>query len=321
MDTDWCLTCNKRVVSLPLHPPRLLLTSTQEGSSIYCSLQCQKGEGPSNYHRRPQSSYTEDPSCDGYLEDGELGEEVYLEDGFDLDEYNIEAVSKTNWAGRGSAGIRAWAAEIPLGAHPESQDLISPPSDDSFSVASTSSTASSTYRAPNLVRPSRPLPPSLTMTKPGPPTTTPPRPILNLQRHLAALTHSPGSTARTSAASEDSLPTPASASTNPMFSTLPGRPFPFISDARACDLAACTQLNSPPLLSRASPSSKDEDAHIMHSRGVPIAPRILSSPRSSLDDYDLSPPQWVTSSMVPHKVITRKEIMIPRGRRFSRVAA
>ncbi|KAF5362541.1 hypothetical protein D9756_002554 [Leucocoprinus leucothites] len=317
MDTDWCLTCNKRV----------------EGSN-YCSLQCRNGAGPSNYHRRLYPSYIQDEiaACEDYLpEEGEGCEEEFLEDDYDYDEddqmCNIEAVSKTNWAGRGYAGIRAWAAEIPLGAHPEAQDLVSPPPDDISSDTSASSTTSSTYRAPNLVRPSRPLPPSLTMTKPEFSATTPPRPILNLQKHLAALTHSPGSTARTSVASEDSLPTPASTHAMP-FSTLPGRPFPFISDARACDLAACTQLNSPSFPSRSSPSPKNKNNHLVQSRGVPIAPRILSSPPSSLDNFDLSPPLWVTNSMAPQatkpRSIVRKDsnaLEASRGRPFYRVAA
>ncbi|KXN89377.1 hypothetical protein AN958_05750 [Leucoagaricus sp. SymC.cos] len=315
MDTDWCLTCNKRV----------------EGSDLYCSLQCQSGAGPSNPNRHLHASNPEDElaSCEDNLEEGEGFEEDYLEDVYDIDElgqmYNIEAVSKTSWAGRrGSAGIRAWAAEIPLGAHPDVQDSSPPPSDDSSSVTSLSST-SSTYRAPNLVRPSRPLPPSLTMTKPESSTTTPPRPILNLQKHITALTNSPDSTARTSVASEDSLPTPASTHAMP-FSALPGRPFPSISNARACDIAACTQLTSPLPPPRTSALSKDEESCV-RSRGVPIAPRILSSPQSSLDYFDLSPPLWVTGSMVPHpksRTNTRKESLLPepvRGRRFRRVAA
>ncbi|KAF9449940.1 hypothetical protein P691DRAFT_758604 [Macrolepiota fuliginosa MF-IS2] len=322
MDTDWCFTCNRRV----------------EPGSLYCSSQCQNGAGPSNYQRGSLSALSEKQyaSCDDYLEMGE-GCEEYFEDDLDYEGqqlYNIEAVSKTNWAGRGSAGIRAWAAEIPLGARPDVQELPSPtPSDDSSSISSTSST-SSTYRAPNLVRPSRPVPPSLTMTKPELSTTTPPRPILNLQKHLAAvsLTHSPGSTARTSVASEDSIPTPASAHAMP-FSALPGRPFPSISDARACDLAACTQLNSPSTPPRTGTSQKNGDAQIVQSRCVPIASRIVSFPRSSLsDDLDSSPPWWVTNSMVARQATklaarssVRKDSSMAseavRGRRSSRIAA
>ena len=288
-----------------------LLSFSKDGGNIYCSFQCQFGAGPSNYHLRPCSSLVQDTDeCPEDTEEGECFEEelAYDEDG---QINNIEAVSKTNWAGRGSAGIRAWAAEIPFGAHPEAQESVSISFDDSSDTSASSSTSStsSIYRAPNLVRPIRPLPPSLTMTKPELSTTTPPRPILNFQQHPAALTHSPGSTTRT-VTTEDSLPTPASTHALP-FSPFPGRPFPSISDARASDLAACTRLISSQLPSRSPPSPEVHDCHVGLSREMPITPRILSSPRSSLGKHDLSPPFWVTTSMALQvtkpRTIARKE--------------
>ena len=301
---------------------------SKDGGNIYCSFQCQFGAGPSNYHPRPCLALGHG-TCE-YPEDT-MEEELYEENlAHDKDGrmYSIEAVSKTNWAGRGSAGIRAWAAEIPFGAHPEEHGLVSLPLDDSSSATSSSiSSISSIYRAPNLVRPIRPLPPSLTMTKPELSTTTSPRPILNLQKHLNTLTHSPRSTART-VTSEDSLPTPASTHALP-FSPFPGRPFPSISNARASDLAACTRLSSSQLPSRSPASPKVHDCHVVLSRGVPVTPRILSSPRSSLDEHDLSPPFWITTSMAlpvtKPRTIVRKESNFPelfRGRPlYRRVAA
>ncbi|XP_006462102.1 hypothetical protein AGABI2DRAFT_118963 [Agaricus bisporus var. bisporus H97] len=307
MDTDWCLTCNKRV----------------DGARLYCSHECQYGPGPST-HRRSFPRPTE-PFYRAYLDDEGKGcERLLLEDDSN-DSYSVEAVSRTDWAGRGFSGIRAWAAEIPLGAQPDDQEPVSASSDDSSSISSTSST-SSIYRAPNLVRPSRPLPPSLTMSKSDFSITTPPRPILKLHNHLAALSPSgsQGSTARTSVASDDSLPTPVSAP----FSALPGRPFPSISDARASDLAACTQLNTyglPP-----ATSSPQEIKFPMRPR-LPITPGVLSFPQSSVNDFETSPPFWATKSKVaryatqaatPHyRSGVRKDSEASRGRRATRVAA
>ncbi|KAF7770621.1 hypothetical protein Agabi119p4_6595 [Agaricus bisporus var. burnettii] len=275
MDTDWCLTCNKRV----------------DGARLYCSHECQYGPGPST-HRRSFPRPTE-PLYRAYLDDEGKGcERLSLGDDSN-DSYSVEAVSRTDWAGRGFSGIRAWAAEIPLGAQPDDQE-------------------------PHKFH--------LSGTEPHFSITTPPRPILKLHNHLAALSPSgsQGSTARTSVASDDSLPTPVSAP----FSALPGRPFPSISDARASDLAACTQLNTyglPP-----ATSSPQEIKFPMRPR-LPITPGVLSFPQSSVNDFETSPPFWATKSKVAryatqaatphHRSGVRKDSEASRGRRATRVAA
>jgi hypothetical protein len=112
------------------------------------------------------------------------------------------------------------------------------------------------------------------------------------------------------------------------FSALPGRPFPSISDARACDLAACTQLNACGLFPAAA--SPQDSKYVMRSH-LPSASRIISFPQSSLNDFETSPPLWATKSMVARyatqaatpnrRSSVRKDSEAARGRRATRVAA
>ncbi|KAF8972615.1 hypothetical protein BDZ97DRAFT_1752500 [Flammula alnicola] len=193
-DIDWCLTCEKRV----------------EGSSPYCSEECQNRAGPS---LEPQF----------YYQQSEQYSSNYDDDDDDLDDddvifHSIDASSaqhSSRWLGNDQAGISAWAAEIPAGA---SAGDSSSPNDDSSSFHSPS-TPHFRPPPPNLITPHRrAVPPSLSMTTPP----SAPQPPSSPWSPPSASNRQPQSMGQTSlrtAATESSLATPASSHPVPIIST------------------------------------------------------------------------------------------------------
>ncbi|KAF9457194.1 hypothetical protein BDZ94DRAFT_1314435 [Collybia nuda] len=171
MDTDWCLNCDCHF----------------QGTGPYCSTDCQDRAGPSTY---PLVS----PSRIIFQSEDEE------EDDDDVIYHRVDDVEpKSQWTGNGSAGILAWASEIPstpsTGTSTPITDSCAP---SPFSSKAPSRSASSTF-------PSTALP-------------SPSRPILTPQQHLTShsLLRSPesvsmGKTSLLSGATESSLATPASA--------------------------------------------------------------------------------------------------------------
>ncbi|KIM44904.1 hypothetical protein M413DRAFT_9138 [Hebeloma cylindrosporum] len=188
MDIDWCLTCEKHI----------------NGSSPYCSLAC---AGPWN---EAHIYSDEDSSVAGDEDD----DDVIL--------HTIDPAEPTTsrWLGSDSAGISAWAADIPSGAPPPG-DIHSPDDEES----SFFSFSRSTYRPspPNLLKtPRQIVPPSLSMTTPPAPPPTPSTPVVTPKRQQSTASIAPsadasmGQTSLNSAATESSLATPASSNPVPI---------------------------------------------------------------------------------------------------------
>jgi len=141
------------------------------------------------------------------------------EDGDDVIFHPIDSAEPTSrWFGSDSAGISAWAADIPSGAPPGDVQSL----DDQSSFYSFSN---STYRPlpPNLLKnPPRIVPPSLSMTTPPVAAPVPSTPVLTPRRQQSATSIAPsantsmGQTSLTSAVTESSLATPASSNPVPI---------------------------------------------------------------------------------------------------------
>ncbi|KAF8998599.1 hypothetical protein BDQ17DRAFT_1328809 [Cyathus striatus] len=193
-DTNWCLTCETHF----------------EGDSPYCSIQCQSRAGPSNYPQQPY--YVESEYMSSEEEDDE-DEVIY---------HSIHDAPSTS-DDDDDAGINAWRSAVapgPPAGPPSTEDL---PSLYSASASTTSllSSASRTHRAPKLLRPTRPIPPTLCMSKPQPAPVSSSRSITTPQQQMAALTHSAeagslGKHSVYSGVTESSLATPASVRSIPI---------------------------------------------------------------------------------------------------------
>ncbi|RXW23963.1 hypothetical protein EST38_g1887 [Candolleomyces aberdarensis] len=188
MDIDWCLTCEKHI---------------QEAANFgpYCSLDCRCRAGPSRLIEEYESTYEES------LDDFDLDEDVY---------HDVQDASDVlHYSGNDYDGIAAWAAAVVPG--PPVQERSPPPSrrSNSSSRSSISSnyspkSISTTYRPPDLVKPHRPLPPSLCMTTPKPKVSVPSQPIGTLPPQVVEYTAS-GVAYSTSTGQTSSIATPASA--------------------------------------------------------------------------------------------------------------
>ncbi|TFK18455.1 hypothetical protein FA15DRAFT_253119 [Coprinopsis marcescibilis] len=178
MDTDWCLTCSK-------HLPNT--------AASYCSIHCRYAAGPST------ATYCYPPTDDADDEYDDDDETLF-------DELAVDDAPVYHH----SAGISAWAASIPAGPpcpprmrRSAAQSRKSPSPKPPSSPASVSTI---TYRPPELLRPHRPVPPTLCMSKPQPVPSSPSVPVMTPQAELQEL-----SAASTHTSADSSLlATPAS---------------------------------------------------------------------------------------------------------------
>ncbi|KAJ2915484.1 hypothetical protein MD484_g4958, partial [Candolleomyces efflorescens] len=178
MDIDWCLTCEKHIEAAHFGP--------------YCSIDCRCRALPEEYESHYQESF------DGSDDD----EDVY---------HDVQDASDVlHYSGNDHDGIAAWAAAVVPG--PPVQDRSPPPSRRSCSSSrsSLSNYSPATYRPPELVKPHRPLPPSLCMTTPKPKPSPPSQPIGALPPQVVEYTAS-GVAYSTSTGQTSSIATPASA--------------------------------------------------------------------------------------------------------------
>ncbi|KAF8899651.1 hypothetical protein CPB84DRAFT_1780335 [Gymnopilus junonius] len=192
IDLDWCLTCEKR-----LHD-----------SALYCSSECRQRASP-----EASQSYDHQTEQVDSLEDHIIFHTI------------DRAPSPSRWTGNDSAGISAWAAQVPSGAP---AGAISSPTEEFSSFDSPLSGA--TYRQPPppfLLKPHRRLvPPSLSLASPPsalPPLSTPmelsPKRHTSLHSLTQAAIASTGQTSLRTAATESSLvATPASSQPVPIAS-------------------------------------------------------------------------------------------------------
>ncbi|KAF8801267.1 hypothetical protein BYT27DRAFT_7262078 [Phlegmacium glaucopus] len=181
MDVDWCLTCEKRV----------------EAPNLYCSSDCR-------YLAASSSTFSD------HLYPDEDDDEIIIFHPVDAVTPLLDTTSR--WTGNDSAGILAWAAEIPYG----------PPADDSFS----SFTLQSVYQPPQLLPPHHQIvPPSLCTNTPKRANPPPSSPLLVTPkpRHISPdATIQPfddPTTSRVSlksALTDSSLATPASSHPTPL---------------------------------------------------------------------------------------------------------
>ncbi|TFK39342.1 hypothetical protein BDQ12DRAFT_722224 [Crucibulum laeve] len=279
MDTDWCLTCETHF----------------EGNGPYCSRDCQTRAGPSSF---PQSSYHVDSDSASFDNDDLYDDEIIY--------HQVDDAPRCQWNGNGYTGILAWASEIPTGV-PAGADASSLSDEIApLSSPSTSSLGSITYRAPQLLRPNRPIPPTLCMSTPRPAPSSPSRPIVTPQQHMAALsiahsgdTSSMGKTSLLSGATESSIATPASANPVPISaSRRPSMLHSITSQVRSW-VAPSSQIPSPSnVKQRILPSSASKRPTDSQTFNV-LARKVASSSPSSFDaSDDEHPPVWYMSSAI-----------------------
>jgi len=217
------LTCNCHLVSSPISctaHSRLTVLQGASPSSPYCSTKCRSMAGP---------SLIPADECDASSDDGsydELSEEaVYYHD--------IEDSSPiAHYTGNDYDGIVAWAAAVVPG--PPSQELSRPPSRRSTSSSrssikssissrqsyrpaspspNTSTVLTPTFRAPELLRKHRPLPPTLCMSTSKPARSSPPsKPIGASTAHLTIQPTASAANSISTRTTESSLATPVSVS-------------------------------------------------------------------------------------------------------------
>ncbi|KAF8159754.1 hypothetical protein B0H34DRAFT_674060 [Crassisporium funariophilum] len=291
MDIDWCLTCEKRV----------------EGSSPYCSPDCQSRAGPSTspyYFQEPSEIYSD--------EDDE--ENIIFHP---IDEAPIEP---SRWTGNDSAGISAWAAEIPAGAP---AGAVSSSWDDSSSLYSSSS---ATYRPPNLLKPNRQaVPPSLCTAAPQTPSPPPlSTPMVTPKRHnystdsvlYSAGNVSMGQTSLRSAATESSLATPASSHPMPISGSRKPSNLGFILSHVQSWVPPTPSLA--PAKQRANlPAQRAESKKftVLASTNKSSPVKVVSSPHSQHGFSDENAICWMSSTILLEQPSAKR---VPsRGRRFA----
>ncbi|EAU90129.1 hypothetical protein CC1G_05667 [Coprinopsis cinerea okayama7 len=190
MDIDWCLTCSKHL---------------DNTTSPYCSWECRPRAGPSNLCSYPHQELSYD---------AELDDEQSLNDDDDAIYHTVNDVSHHY------SGIEAWAAAIPAGApceepRPVPAKRSRPPSVRSSrsSISSPTSVSTVTYRPPELLKPHRPVPPTLCMSTPRTVPSSPSLPIVTPQQQIAEFStaaYSGGTMSTGHTSIESSLATPAS---------------------------------------------------------------------------------------------------------------
>ncbi|KIK07729.1 hypothetical protein K443DRAFT_672991 [Laccaria amethystina LaAM-08-1] len=223
-----------------------------------------------------------------------------------------------------SAAIIAWAAAIPLGPAgtplgPPSPTPTPPPVHSSSS--STYSFSTSACRPPQLLRPHRPVPPTLCMSTPV--TTAPPSPTLPIQTFhkpltcpsILTLSKSIGNVSLLSAATEASLATPASANPMPIsascnksfIGSIASHVRSWVSPLPA--LAFSSQQKTPP-----PPPRVDTAKFTVLSKKHHLSPLKSKSP-SYDDDNDNLPVCWMSSTVLVDTKSAFNEPKHPRGRR------
>lgn len=174
MDINWCLTCNRHIDS--------------DASVPYCSRVCYASDQPSSSSVYP---------CLRQAEYAPAATSVCDSDDYDESEYepSLPSTERSQWIGKGAAGIEAWARNV----HP------GPP-------CSLEHAPSTSDLRPKLLLPHRrPIPPTLCMSKTDPAPPAPSKPILTPHRSLASQCTPGASTASyTTPASSLSLATPVS---------------------------------------------------------------------------------------------------------------
>ncbi|KAF9820889.1 hypothetical protein IEO21_01116 [Rhodonia placenta] len=174
MDINWCLTCNRHIDSDPSVP--------------YCSRVCYASDQPSSSSVYP---------CLRQAEYASAATSVCDSDDYDESEYepSLPSTERSQWIGKGAAGIEAWARNV----HP------GPPCPLEHALST------SDLRPKLLLPHRRPIPPTLCMSKTDPAPPAPSKPILTPHRSLASQCTPGASTASyTTPASSLSLATPVS---------------------------------------------------------------------------------------------------------------
>jgi len=313
-------------LSLSLISPHPFFCYHQEGTGPYCSAGCQSDEAPSPSVLTP---FHLDSPSEFYHGGNEDNESIY---------HQFQAAPKSRWAGNDSAGIIAWATDIPSGAP------AGAPSPDE-GIFNPSPTPLPAFRPPKLLIPhQRPVPPTLCMSTPPPTRSYPSLPIVTPQQQMSSLSlghsYDIGSADKTSLLSgvtESFIATPSSAGPVPIS---PHHHQPSIFCALATHVRSWVSRSPQPqpkqtslhVKQRFSPTPPTPNklvdsmnftivAKTRHSRPL----HFISSPRSSLDDLsddDLSPAWWVSSttmvdtgSKVASSESEKKQLgQLPRGR-------
>ncbi|KAF9478275.1 hypothetical protein BDN70DRAFT_933514 [Pholiota conissans] len=160
-DLDWCLTCERRL----------------DGPQPYCSDLCK--QRARTLPLPPQLVHHE------YDEYNNHNDEDDVDDDDDEDTHNVVVHASTphswRWMPTDEAAIAAWAADIPYGAPPAEQEIIS--------------ASPAPFRAappPNLIRPARrAVPPTLSMSTPPRELPPPSTPVLTPRRHPSTTSMAP----------------------------------------------------------------------------------------------------------------------------------
>jgi hypothetical protein len=317
MDTDWCLSCGRRV----------------DGAAPYCSRECLSYDDPSplNMFANFEEPLSESASSSS-------------QEHTEFEQFEpTPAPTTTSWVTiKGPAGIAAWAADIPLGAPagaPASPIAITPTRIRSPLVRSpkSNSPASPTLRPPVLLLPHhRPTPPTLCMSTPHTTLPYPSLPVLTPQQHvtLAALgpadsvSPSMGKTSLLSARTESLVATPSS----PLALALPSSAKPSVLGALATHVRSWVSPSPQPL----SPQHRKRTVPPPRANSTAPAPIAKRSPLASADSsltsslasspIDEPPAWWVSSPRENHsstesllkECLSKELACATRGRRGSR---
>ncbi|EDR05530.1 uncharacterized protein LACBIDRAFT_294788 [Laccaria bicolor S238N-H82] len=225
-----------------------------------------------------------------------------------------------------SAAIIAWASGIPLGPAGIPRGPPSPPPSPPVhsSSSSTYSFSSSACRPPQLLRPHRPVPPTLCMTTPT--TAAPPSSTIPIQTSHKPLTcpsilslsefKSIGNVSVLSGATEASLATPASANPMPISAS---RNKSFIgsiaSHVRSWVSPSPAFLFSSQQKTSQSPPRVDTAKFTVLSKKHHLSPLKSKSPSYDDDDDDNLPVCWMSSTVLVETNSAFNQPKHPRGRR------
>ncbi|KAF5335933.1 hypothetical protein D9611_006240 [Ephemerocybe angulata] len=243
MDIDWCLTCSKHIDGLSLSP--------------YCSQDCRPAAGPSRLpYELEMSAY-----------------EASLSEDVETFYHDVEDVSPPlHYTGNDYDGIAAWAAAVVPGA-PVCPAPISRPQSSRSSAYSSPSRRSSisnfspkTMTAcppPNLLRPHRPLPPTLCTTNtPRPAPSKPARPSAIRPAALESTASAAYSTSTGQTTDSSALATPVSQYN--VFDTV----LSWVSPAQS---PAHTRPHSPIDFAHQKPAPSDAAAYLARGRRASYA--------------------------------------------------
>ena len=229
-----------------------------------------------------------------------------------------------------SAAIIAWAsgiplgpAGIPLGPHSPSPP---PPAPVHSSSSSTYSFSSSACRPPQLLRPHRPVPPTLCMSTPA--TAAPSSPTVPIQTSHKPLTcpsiltlsefKSIGNLSFLSGATEPSIATPASANPMPISASrnksfigcIASHVRSWVSPSPAFLFSSQQKTPPPP-----PPPRVDAAKFTVLSKSHHLSPLKSKSPSYDDDDADNLPVCWMSSTVLLDTNSAFNQPKHPRGRR------